>query len=147
MKSKSKAEVTNEIRRIVTDRLNAGEIIRAEWLTMEILSTHNAIEGEDADFYVACAVDFIQDTAKRCIGDFSPKAQVKTSAQITMPGFDYMQRAYTVERNGEICVVPVHLLTDDEIEDRALELELMARGCIAHAKELRAFGRGRRFAA
>lgn len=26
-------------------------------------------DGDDADFYVACAVDFIKDTAKRCAGE------------------------------------------------------------------------------
>lgn len=144
---RSKTDVTNEIRKIVTDRLNAGKIIRAEWLTTEILSMKSAIEGEDADFYVACAVDFIRDTTKRCIGDYAPKASAVTNAQILMQGFDHMQRAYTVERDSEICVVPVQLLTDEEIEARALELEAMARGCIAHAKELRAYGRTRGIAA
>ena len=136
---RSKTDVTHEIRKIVTDRLNAGLIIRAEWLTTEILAMKADIDGEDADFYVACAVDFIRDTTKRCIGDYAPKASAKTDAQILMQGFDYMQRAYTVERDDEICVVPVQLLTDEEIEGRAIDLESMARGCIAHAKELRAY--------
>ena len=140
---RSKTDVTGEIRKIVTDRLNAGLIIRAEWLTTEILAMKSGIDGEDADFYVACAVDFIRDTAKRCIGDYTPKAQAMADAQIIMPGFDHMQRAYTVEREAETVLVPVQLLTDDEIEGRALELEAMARGCIAHAKELRAYGRNR----
>ena len=36
---------------------------------------------------------------------------------------------------------------DDEIEARAEEYEAMAKGCIAHAKELRAYRRARGLAA
>jgi hypothetical protein len=50
-----------------------------------------------------------------------------------------MQRAYTVDRDRETVLVPVHLLSDAEIEGRALELESMAKGCILHARELREF--------
>ena len=140
---RSRADVTREIRKIVTDRINDGQTIRAEWLTTEILATKSQIEGDDADFYIACAIDFIKDTAKGCIGLYATKSAVVSDAQIIMPGFDHMQRAYTVSRDGEIILVPVHLLSDEEIEARAIELEAMARGCIAHAKELRAYGRGR----
>lgn len=144
---RSKTDVTSEIRKIVSDRIEAGVVIRAEWLTTEILAMKSHFEGDDADFYVACAVDFIKDTAKRCIGLYAPKASVSTDTQIVMPGFDYVQRAYTVDRDGEVVLVPVHLLTDEEVQARAAELMAMARGCVAHAKELRAYLRERAVAA
>jgi len=140
---RSKTDVTNEIRKLVSDRVDAGVIVRVEWLTTEILNMKADVHGDDADFYLACGVDFIKDTVKRCIGDYQPKAATVTSAQIVMAGFDHMQRAYTVDRGGEIVLVPVDMLTDAEIEARAAELEAMARGCIAHAKELRAYRRER----
>lgn len=136
---RSKTDVTSEIRGIVSDRINSGVIVRVEWLTTEILALKHRITGDDADFYIACGVDFIKDTVKRVVGDYRPKASAVTDAQIVMDGFDHMQRAYTVTRDDEIVLVPVNLLSDDEIETRALELEGMARGCIAHARELRAF--------
>lgn len=134
---KSTTEVTNEIRRIVSERVDAGVVIRVEWLTQEILAMKDQIEGDDADFYVACGAIYIKDTVKRCVGDYKPKATAVQDAQIVMDGFDYLQKAYTVERDEEIVLVPVSQLTHAEIEARALELEGMARGCIAHAKELR----------
>lgn len=140
---RSKTDVTNEIRQIVTDRINSGVIVRVEWLTTEILAMKDRIEGDDADFYIACGVDYIKDTVKRCIGAYAPKAAAATDAQIVMEGFDYMQKAYTVTRAEEVVLVPVHLLSDAEIEARALELEAMAKGCIAHARELRAYVSGR----
>lgn len=136
---RSKTDVTAEIRSIVSDRINSGVIVRVEWLTTEILSMKSDIEGEDADFYIACGVDFIKDTVKRVVGDYRPKASATTDAQIVMDGFDHMQRAYTVDRDRETVLVPVHLLSDVEIEGRALELEAMAKGCILHARELREF--------
>lgn len=144
---RSKTDVTAEIRRIVTERIDAGVVVQVGWLTTEILAMKDQIEGEDADFYIACGVDYIKDTVKRCIGDYKPKASVVTDAQIVMDGFDHMQKAYTVEREGEVVLVPVHMLTATEIEGRAAELEAMAKGCIAHARELRAYNQGRRDAA
>lgn len=140
---RSKTDVTTEIRRLVQDRVGAGISIRVEWFTQEILTMKSEIEGDDADFYVACAVDFIKDTVKRTVGEYAPKASSVTDRQIVMDGFDHMQKAYTVTRDGEQVLVPIQLLTDDEIEARALEYEAMARGCVAHAKELRAYRRGR----
>lgn len=144
---RSKTDVTGEIRKIVSERIEQGVLIRAEWLTTEILAMKSHIEGDDADFYVACAIDFIKDTAKRCIGLYAPKPAVLTDAQIIMPGFEHVQRAYTVEREGEVVLVPVQLLTDAEIQGRASELMAMARGCVAHAKELRGYLRNREQAA
>lgn len=140
---RSKTDVTSEIRRLVQERVGAGIVIRVDWFTQEILSMKSDFEGEDADFYVACAVDFIKDTVARTVGAYAPKAATATDRQIVMDGFDHMQKAYTVMRDGEQVLVPVQHLTDDEIEARAAEYEAMAKACIAHAKELRAYGRMR----
>lgn len=136
---RSTRDVTGEIRKIVRERVDSGIVVRVEWLTQEILSMKDRIEGDDADFYIACGVSFIKDTVKRVIGDYQPKAADRQSDQIVMPGFDHLQKAYTVERGGETVLVPVDQLSMEEIEARALELEGMARGCIAHAKELRSY--------
>lgn len=134
---KSTTEVTREVRRIVQGRIESGVAVRVEWLTTEILSMKDKIDGDDADFYIACGTDFIKQTVKRVIGEYKPAPH--TSAQIVMDGFDHLQKAYTVSRDNETTLVPVHMLTDEELEVRALEYEAMAKGCIAHAKEIRAF--------
>lgn len=144
---RSKADVTNEIRKLVTERVDAGVILRVDWFTTEILAMKSDVHGDDADFYVACGVDFIKDTVKRCIGQYEPKASAATDRQILLDGFEYLQRAYTVQRDGETVLVPVDRMTDDELEGRALELEEIARGTVAHAKEMRAYKRGRAMAA
>lgn len=142
---KSTTEVTREVRRIVQERIDSGIAVRVEWLTTEILAMKDKIEGEDADFYLACGADFIKKTVRRVIGEYDPKPE--TDAQIVMDGFDHLQKAYTVSRDDETTLVPVSLLSDMELEARAQEYEAMARGCIAHAKEIRAFILGRADAA
>lgn len=138
---KSTTEVTREIRNIVQDRIDSGVIVRVEWLTTEIMSMKSDIGGSDADFYIACGIDFIKNTVKRVIGGYAPKPE--QNEQIVMDGFDYLQKAYTVTRDDQITLVPVTMLTDDELEMRALEYEAMSKGCIAHAKEIRSFIMGR----
>ena len=134
---KSTTEVTREIRRIVQERIDAGAVVLVEWMTTEILAQKSDIEGADADFYLACGSDFVSKCLKRVVGEYEPKEQ--TSTQLTMQGFDHLQKAYTVVRDEQIVLVPVTMLTDDELEGRALEMEAMAKGCLSHAKEIRAF--------
>ncbi len=134
---KSTTEVTQEIRGIVRNKIDSGVSVRVEWLTAEIIAMKDKIEGDDADFYIACGIDFIKKTTKRVVGEFEPKPE--QSSQIIMPGFDHLQKAYTVKRDGQITLVPVTMLTDAELEARAVEYEAMAVGCIAHADEIRTF--------
>lgn len=138
---KSTTEVTNEIRRIVQDKIDCGVVVRVEWLTTEIMAMKCEVEGDDADFYIACAVDFIKATISRVIGKYAPKTD--TDNQLTMDGFDHLQKAYTVTRDNQITLVPVTMLTDDELEARALEYEAMAFGCVTHAQEIRTFIKSR----
>ena len=47
-----------------------------------------------------------------------------------------MQEAYTVEREEERQLVPVHLVSNDELMARAGEFRKQAQGLIRHAKEI-----------
>ena len=133
----STTEVTREIRKIVQNKIDAGAIVRVEWLTSEILHNKDDIEGADADFYLTCGADFVKKTVKRVIGGYAPRPE--TDQQLVMDGFDHLQRAYTIERDGLTVLVPVTMLTDQELKARAIEYESMAAGCKAHAKEIRRF--------
>lgn len=129
--------VLREVRKFVSDRVNSGAIVRVEWLTAEIIAAKSGIDGEDCDFYLVCAHKHIAELVKDCIGKYKPSP--RTDAQIVLSGFEHLQVAYPVERQGERLLVPVHLLGDDELEARALEYIEMSRGCLAHAREIREF--------
>ena len=129
--------VYKEVSAFVSQKIASGVIVHVDWLTTEFLSTKDHIEGEDTPFYTICAQHHIRDIAKACIGKYKPKPQVDET--LTLPGFEYLQKAYPVEREGKSLLIPVHFLTDTELEMRAGEYVTMAKGCEAHAKEIRRY--------
>lgn len=135
--------VYSEVKKFVQDRIDSGVITRVDWLTSEYLGAKEGIEGADAPFYRACAIAHITEVVKRVVGKYDPKP-TRADDQMVFPGFTHMQKAYTVQRNGIHLLVPVDLLTDDEIEARAAEYDAMAKGCRDHARELRNFRLSRR---
>lgn len=127
----------SEIRTLINDRTSAGVIIRADWLTTEVMGGRNSFHGDDAAIYVILAYKALGEIVKDCIGKYEPKVQ--TEGQLLLPGFDHVQRAYPVMRGGERVLVPTDLLTDLEIEERCEDLRAMARGCFDHVKELQSY--------
>lgn len=134
-----------EIRKFIQDRIDAGIILRAEWVTAEILGAKEEPECADADFYLICARNHIAEIVKKCIGKYSPKPT--TDAQLVLKGFEHMQSGYLVEREGVRVLVPTDLLSDAELLARAEEYDAMAVGCRAHAREIRDFVERRQVAA
>jgi hypothetical protein len=137
-------DIKAEIRTLIGDRTRDGVVIHAAWLTTEVMGKYSEVHGDDAALYVILAHKALGEIVKECIGKYEPKAQ--TEGQLVLPGFDHVQRAYPVVRGGERVLVPTDLLTDEEIDDRCEDLRVMARGCIAHVKELEAFRDMRRAA-
>lgn len=137
----SETSIYPEVRKIIADKIEAGEVVVIDWLTHEIIAGKDGIEGPDTEFYRVCAFIHVKDVVRRCVGKYDSKPA--TDRQLTLPGFDHLQVAYTVMRHGDIVLVPVDQLTNEEIEARALEYEAMAEGCRAHARELRSYRRER----
>lgn len=127
----------SEIRALIDDRTRSGVIIHAAWLTTEVMGSRTNFHGEDSPIYVILAHKALGEIVKECIGKYEPKSQ--TEGQLTLPGFDHVQSAYPVVRGGERVLVPTDMLTDEEIDDRCEDLRVMARGCIAHVKELESY--------
>jgi hypothetical protein len=126
--------VTAEIRKFIADKITGGTVVHVDWLTAEIIAGKDGIDGEDVPFYRVCAHSHVRKIVSRCIGRYDAKKE--PDAQIVMDGFEYMQVAYTVNRNDEILLVPVHQCTDAELLERAAEYDRMARGCRDHGREL-----------
>lgn len=129
--------LSSEVRAFIQDRLDAGLIVRAEWITAEILNAKAEPDCPDADFYLICARAHLSEIVKKCIGKY--RAQPETPEQLVLAGFEHLQRGYVVDRESVRLLVPTDLLTDAELEARAVEYEAMAAGCRAHAREIRDF--------
>jgi len=130
--------ITKEVRELIADKVVNGEQIKVPWVTQEVLDRHSDIEGEDAGFYLICARAHIKDIVRSTIGKYDAK-EPSSDRQLVLAGFEHLQIAYTVERQGEVTLVPVEQLTDKELLDRATEYDEMAKSCRAHAREIRKY--------
>lgn len=131
------------VRKFVSDKIDAGLAVRHDWIAAEFMGVHCNIDGADAEIYRYCTRLQIQRIATKCIGKYEANEAIAVDEQILLPGFDRLQRAYPVERDGHRITVPIYQLTDDELLTRAAEYDEMARGCRVHAKEIRAYVRKR----
>lgn len=125
----------SEVRKFVTDKVDAGVIVRADWLAKEYIDSKGSMEADEPDFYRFCALAQVNDMVRKAIGKYDTKPDTEDK----LPGFEHLQRAYTVTRDGVKLLVPVHDCADDELLERAREYEAMAKTCIAHADELRKY--------
>lgn len=133
----AETSVYAEVRKFIADKIDNGELVVVEWLTHEIIGRKSGIDGPDTEFYRVCAFTHVKDVVKRCVGKYDAKPE--TDRQLVLTGFEHLQVAYSVVRGDQIVLVPVNLLSDAEIEERAAEYEAMAAGCRAHARELRSY--------
>jgi hypothetical protein len=134
-----------DLTKLIVDLINAalerGEIARRDLIVDRILAEHSEVYGDDAPFYIELAKTAIEGKISKHIGKFAqdPREYV----QLVLPGFDYMTKAYPVEREGEHMIVPVDQCTDVELLARAMEFDQMAAGLKLHAREIREYVRAR----
>lgn len=131
------ASITSEIHRLIDDKIASGVLVQTHWIAHEVLGRHDDIEGQDAEWYRVCTFKEVCRIAKSAIGKY--RAEDVTDQQILLPGFTHLCKAYPLTRDGELVLVPVDQCSDDELRARAADLDKMAKGCIAHARELREY--------
>jgi hypothetical protein len=135
-------DLFNEVNAIVRMRIDQGRIAKASWVTQEVVNAHNDISGSDVEWYQLCAYTKIRDVVRECVNRYKVKPTLEKDEQLLLgQQFEHLQVAYAVIRKDEPVFVPIHLLTSDEIEAKAIELEKMGTGCFKHADELRRYSR------
>lgn len=134
--------ITAEIHKLIDGKIERGDTVQVHWIAQEILAQHDSIDGDDAAWYRVCTFKEVCRVAKAAIGKY--KADDTTADQLVLPGFKHLCRAYPLNREDELVLVPVDQCTDDELSVRAHELEKMAKGCREHAREIREYVLARR---
>ena len=133
-------EIKADIRKLVSDTIASGTIGHVQFFTARILVDHPDIQGEDADFYTICAQETVKNMVKAAVGKYDqPQADTPL-----LEGFEHLQEAYPVHRNGEHLLVPVHFVTDEEFELRCAQYEGAIKGYVKHVQEIRAYVINRR---
>lgn len=136
------AELSNEVEAAINERLSRREVAPASWITQAVVAAHPGIAGDDAPFYVLCAYEHVRDTVREVLRKIK-KDETEQDQQNTLPGFKHLQKRYLVTRDEDQVVVAIESMTHDEIEAKCAELETMATGCMAHARELRRYASDR----
>jgi hypothetical protein len=131
--------IYSEVRKFVSDLVDAGVETPVEWITTNFLNSRGDIAGEGEALYRYCTRAHVNRIVKKVVGKYDIDARSAGDAQDPLPGFEYLQRAYTVPRESKTVLVPIYKCTDAELLDRAEECDRQAKGCRAHARELRSF--------
>lgn len=134
----SESDLVAEVREIIRKNVEKGTTVPSPWVTQEVLSSHDKIYGEDTDFHRYCALEHVKDTVRAEVGRWKSTPQQKDK-QMILAGFEYLQKAYCIERNNTPTIVPIEKMTHEEIQAKANEYERMAEGCRKHADELRRY--------
>lgn len=134
------ADLEREVAVTIDAEIENGRTARASWVTHEVVAKHHAAV-EISDFDRICAYGYVRTLVRQSLRRF--KTQEESDPQSVLPGFERLQKRYLVERpsendegEGAQVVVPLELMTDEEIVAKAQELRGMAEGCQLHAYEL-----------
>jgi hypothetical protein len=111
------------------------QIVDVESFARSFIADHPNIEGPDSDFYRAVTFEFLRAEAKALIGRWNPSPRQRDQGDL-FSGYEHLQKAYPVERNGRRLLVPAPMMTEAEWDQKERELLSMADGCLAHRKEI-----------
>ena len=126
-------QIKADIAKMVQDTVESGAVGSVQFFTIQAMNDFGEIEGEGADVYTVCARETVVDLVKRVV----KKYETQASDAPTLKGFEHLRTAYPVHRGGDHLLVPIHLMTDDELEERAEEFIKNAKSLRKHAKEIR----------
>lgn len=129
---------------LISCKINSGEVVHMAWAIQELISGMGEIQGDGVPFYALCAREHVNRVVKKVVDKYDQESNQDDSRQMRLQGFDYLQIAYTVERERERLLVPVGLITCRELLDRADEYERQASGLRLHAQEIRDYVAQRR---
>ena len=120
---------------LIADKIGAGEIVQMHWAVQELISQQGEIIGDGVPFFTFCAREHVYRVIKKAVDKYD-QPQSEDHQQLTLEGYECLQEAYTVERDEERQLVPIHLVTDDELLARAKEFRKQSAGLLSHAREI-----------
>lgn len=134
------SEVYAEIQLIIDDALSNRQSPAATWIAHQILVSHPCAEFDEAEFFILSAGKFVRGAVRHVLNRYKA-ADGETDAQILLPGFKRLQKAYSIDRDGEQRVVSIYDMTFAEQMKKADDLVTTSNGLLEHAVELRRFAK------
>jgi hypothetical protein len=143
----SYAHVLNDKVESVLDRLVAEDRpLVKPWITQEICARHRdgLAANADADFWQFAAYAHVGEIVRKAINRRAGVRETKAANQGVLPGFVHLQAYYMVERDGMEQGIPVHSMSDEELQAKEDMFKAFGSTCIAHARELARYRNDRR---
>ena len=132
--------LVGEVSTAVDELMDRNEFINPEKVTTVICSNHQHELVNDAPFSTFNNYTNVRRVVRQVISKKTdPFPDGEKTNQLTIEGFNHVQKYYCIEREGEMQGVPVVAMSDEEIDNKCDELIKMGRTCFAHAKELKRF--------
>lgn len=129
------AALQTEIEGLVQRAINSGSTVAAAWITQTVMLAHGNVAGSDADWLIANARRHVRASVQKVISRYKASEQ-DGDPQMVLEGFERLQKAYLIEREGDQLIVPITQMTAPELMARAFEYRRMAAGCEEHAREI-----------
>ena len=142
MPSFTHSDLYTEVKDLIRPQIEGEQIVNAAWVVPLMEAKHpmpRTWRGVHADARRIGYREHIRDLARAIVREFKKKETDPDRDTPLLPGFKFVQRSYQIDRDAEPTCVPVDQMTDQEIEEKADELDRMADGCRAHAAELRRY--------
>lgn len=128
-------ELAEACEQLIADKIKSGEDVHMEWAVNEILQRQGRPEGKAAQFYYLAGWKMTYSAVKRAVGKYESN-EPETDKQLRLHGYEHLQQAYTVERDGERVLVPIDDIPDEILMQRAEQFRTNAKGLDAHAREI-----------
>jgi hypothetical protein len=129
-------DFTQEIERVVHERIEAKVPSSARWIVAHVMNEHADILGRDADWNRAWASEGVAAAVRKAVNRYRIPESDDEAAQLALPGYARLQRAYAVERNGEPTIVPLECMALEELRGKQAELRRMSNGLLLHDAEI-----------
>jgi len=139
----NESDIRREVELVISERVQCGEVTVASWVIQSVMSRHASLEGLDVEWYQVASRCFLQTEVARAVRRYKINEDQAQDGQMVLEGFERLQVAYSIVRNGQQSIVPLHLCTTQELEEKVLEMEGMRTGLQSHIDELRRVIAGR----
>jgi hypothetical protein len=133
----SASDLTAEIRAEIDERLASGEPARLQAIAVAVVTKHCEIMGADRDFHTFCAHHWVRGQVGKTLKGYRCTLRAEADPQLVLGlGYEHLQHAYAVEREGDEFVVRLDGMSKAELIAKRDELRAMAEGAVKHADEI-----------
>ena len=135
-------DLSGEIQDFI-DEFAADAGIGKEDLITSVLAMHSAIEGDDADFALACSYETVRVQVEAHFRRIK-RSEGEADEQLTLDGFEHLCERYIVEsEDGDRIAINVGQMSGAQLRTKRDQLRSMSSTLSAHADEIERYAEGR----